>query len=90
MNTEQHLTAWNVVLLYENRTRTDARAVLEVGGQEITGHGEAHHNPYYSDVLRTGDELAAGRALMDLGRELLHVTETDTGMLEGHPVHLKQ
>lgn len=91
VNTEQHLNDWNVVVhLYENRTQTDARAVLMVGGQEVTGHGEAHRNPHDSDVPRIGDELAAGRALLDLGRKLLQATETDIGTLEGHPIHLER
>jgi hypothetical protein len=41
-------------------------------------------------VPRIGDELAAGRALMDLGYKLLRVTEDDIGALEGRPVHLPQ
>lgn len=90
MNTE-HANDWNVVVhLFEDRTRTDAHAVLGVGDRELTGHGEAHRSPYDSDVPRIGDELAAGRALLDLGRKLIQTTETDIGVLEGHPVHLSQ
>lgn len=88
VNTE-HDSDWNVVIhLYEDRTRTDARAVLSVGDRELTGRGEAHRSPYDSDVPRIGDELAVGRALADLGRKLIEATEEDIGVLEGHPVHL--
>lgn len=84
-------TDWEVVVhLAEDRTRTVAHATVAGGGPELTGRGEAHRSPYDSDVPRIGDELAAGRALMDLGYKLLRVTEDDIGALEGHPVHLKQ
>lgn len=87
----EHETDWGVVIhLSEDRTRTIAYATLGNGGPELTGHGEAHRSPYDSDVPRIGDELAAGRALMDLGQKLLRVTEDDIGALEGHPVHLSQ
>jgi hypothetical protein len=86
-----HEGDWQVVVhLDEDRTRTTAHAVLGDGGPALTGHGEAHRSPYDSDVPRIGDELAAGRALMDLGQKLLRVTEEDIGALEGHPVHLNQ
>ena len=87
----EHDNDWGVVVhLSEDRTRTIADAALVNGGPELTGHGEAHRSPYDSDVPRIGDELAAGRALMDLGTKLLRVTEEDIGALEGHPVHLSQ
>jgi hypothetical protein len=90
MDTE-HANDWHVVVhLDEDRTRTTARAVLGEGGPELTGRGEAHRSPYDSDVPRIGDELAVGRALMDLGQKLLRVTEEDIGALEGHEVHLSQ
>jgi hypothetical protein len=84
-----HVNDWHVVIhLQEDRTHTDARAVLTDGDREFVGHGEAHRSPYDSDVPRIGDELAAGRALLDLGQKLVQVTEQDIGMLEGHPVRL--
>lgn len=87
----EHEADWGVVVhLAEDRTRTIAHATLERGGPELTGRGEAHRSPYDSDVPRIGDELAAGRALMDLGYKLLRATEDDIGALEGRPVHLKQ
>jgi len=86
-----HMNDWNVVVhLSEGRARTVARAVVDVGDHEIVGHGEAHRSPYDSDVPRIGDELAAGRALMDLAGKLLRVTEDDIAVIEGRPVHLKR
>lgn len=87
----EHEDDWRVVVhLSEDRTRTTAVATLGPGGPELTGRGEAHRSPYDSDVPRIGDELAAGRALMDLGNKLLRMTEDDIGALEGHPVRLNQ
>jgi hypothetical protein len=83
----EHVNDWHVVVhLYEDRTRTAARAVLSDGDRELVGRGEAHRSPYDSDVPRIGDELAAGRALLDLGQKLIRVTQQDIGILEGHPV----
>lgn len=87
----EHADDWHVTIhLYENRAETGARALLSARGRELRGHGEAHRSPYDSDVPRIGDELAVGRALMDLGRQLLHETEQDIEAVEGHPVHLRK
>lgn len=82
---------WHVTIhLFEDRAQTGARASLSAGNRELVGHGEAHRSPYDSDVPRIGDELAAGRALLDLGRQLLRETEQDIETIEGHPVHLSE
>lgn len=87
----EHTNDWHVTIhLYEDRAETGARAVLSAENRELVGHGEAHRNPYDSDVPRIGDELAAGRALMDLGRQLLRETEHDIEMVMGQPVHLSK
>lgn len=85
----EHGDDWHVTIhLFEARTLTGARAVLTAGHREFTGRGEAHRSPHDSDVPRIGDELAAGRALHDLGRQLLQATEEDIETLDGRPVHL--
>lgn len=87
----EHVNDWHVTVhLFEDRTRTGAVAELSDGGRELTGRGEAHRSPHDSDVPRIGDELAAARALMDLGQKLIRVTEQDIGVLEGHPVRLER
>lgn len=87
----EHTNDWHITIhLSENRAQTDARATLSAGDRELHGHGEAHRSPYDSDIPRIGDELAAGRALMDLGRQLLRETEQDIEIAEGHPVHLSR
>jgi hypothetical protein len=90
MDTE-HANDWHITIhLFEDRTQTGARAVLTAGDRELNGHGEAHRSPYDSDVPQIGDELAVGRALMDLSRQLLRATEGDIEAVQGHPVHLRR
>ncbi|MER5601317.1 DUF1876 domain-containing protein [Streptomyces sp. NPDC002265] len=74
-----HTSEWKVRLhLFEdNDGTTKARLVLDTGTTELTGHGAAHCHPADADVPEIGDELAAGRALTDLARQLLQVAERD-------------
>ncbi|MFB7242043.1 DUF1876 domain-containing protein [Streptomyces populi] len=73
-----HTSEWKCRLhLFEDGGTTKARVVLDTGTAELTGHGTAHCNPADADVPEIGDELAAGRALNDLGRKLLRVAEHD-------------
>ncbi|MCX3059267.1 DUF1876 domain-containing protein [Streptomyces beihaiensis] len=75
-----HTVEWKVRLhLFEEAGTTKARAVLNTGTTEFTGHGAAHRNPADTDVPEIGDEVAAGRALHDLGRQLVDVAERDIG-----------
>jgi len=85
-----HVRRWQVtVFLTEEDGHTSARAVLDAGAQVVTGVGEAQRGPDDDEVPEIGDELAAGRALIDLGRRLVSVTEADIEALEGHPVHVR-
>ncbi len=69
-----HTVEWQVGLyLFEEAGTTKARAVLDTATTRFTGHGDAHRNPADPDVPEIGDELAAGRALNDLGRQLMDV-----------------
>ncbi|MFF5187687.1 DUF1876 domain-containing protein [Streptomyces sp. NPDC000345] len=73
-----HTVEWTVRLfLFEEDDDTKARVVLNTGTTELTGHGAAHRNPADPDVPEIGDELAAGRALHDLGRQLVEVAGRD-------------
>jgi hypothetical protein len=51
--------------------------VLDTGTTALTGHGVAHRDPADMDVPEIGDELAAGRALHDLARQLVDIAERD-------------
>lgn len=73
-----HTVEWKVRLyLFEEEGTTKARVVLETGTTALTGHGTAHRNPGDTDVPEIGDELAAGRALQDLGQRLVGIAEHD-------------
>ncbi|WP_416981318.1 DUF1876 domain-containing protein [Streptomyces sp. T028] len=74
-----HTMEWTVRLhLFEDdEGTTKARLVLDTGSTELTGHGAAHCHPADVNVPEIGDELAAGRALNDLARQLLRAAELD-------------
>lgn len=63
---------WRLHLyLSEHDPATTARIVLDTGDNVLESHAEAHRNPFDTSVPEIGDELAAGRALIALGRRLL-------------------
>jgi hypothetical protein len=73
-----HTADWKAQLhLFGDEGTTRARVVLDTGITSLTGHGVAHRNPADTDVPEIGDELAAGRALQDLGRQLVGAAERD-------------
>ncbi|MGY4742279.1 DUF1876 domain-containing protein [Streptomyces sp. ATMOS53] len=74
-----HTLEWKVRLhLFEDDDgTTQAHLVLDTGTTELTGHGAAHCHPADSNIPEIGDELAAGRALNDLARQVLRVAERD-------------
>lgn len=86
----QHVRTWHAtVFLTEEDGHTSARAVLDAGAQVVHGSGEAQRGPGDVEMPEIGDELAAGRALIDLGRRLVRVTEADIEAIEGHEVHVR-
>lgn len=69
---------WRLNLyLSEHDPDTTARIVLDTGDNVLESCAEARRNPYDSAVPDIGDELAAGRALISLGRELLRAAAGD-------------
>ncbi|MEV0696262.1 DUF1876 domain-containing protein [Streptomyces sp. NPDC050388] len=73
-----HTVEWKVRLyLFEDGRVTRARAVVDTGTTVLTGHGATRRNPADAEVPEIGDELAAGRALQDLGRQLVDIAERD-------------
>ncbi|MEU1273088.1 DUF1876 domain-containing protein [Streptomyces sp. NPDC005799] len=78
-----HTAEWKVRLyLFEEERMTKARVVLDTGTTSLTGHGTAHCSPGDTDVPEIGDELAAGRALHDLARQLVDTAERDIGAVD--------
>ncbi|MFC7240916.1 dsRBD fold-containing protein [Catellatospora aurea] len=58
--------------------RTRAHARLDTGGTAaLRGDGSAARNRFDEEVPEIGDELAAGRALVELGQRLLAQADAD-------------
>ncbi|MFI9647040.1 DUF1876 domain-containing protein [Streptomyces sp. NPDC052040] len=80
---------WSLRLyLSEHDPSTTARVVLDTGDNLLESCAAAHRNPYDMAVPEIGDELAAGRALIALGRKLLRAAAGDieeTGAPEEAP-----
>jgi hypothetical protein len=74
-----HTGQWKVRLdLFEDDDgTTKAHLVLDTGTTALTGRGTAHCHPADTNVPEIGDELAAGRALVDLAHQLLETAERD-------------
>jgi hypothetical protein len=70
---------WNVdVVIGEQDGRTHAEARLNTEDDiMLTGVGDARLNPADEDIPEIGDELAAARALSDLGQRLLMTASAD-------------
>ena len=69
---------------HENRTR--AKSHLEWRGRHFVGVGLARRNPADYNIAEIGDELAAARALSDLGHQLLVMTALDIEVVTHKPV----
>jgi hypothetical protein len=80
---------WTIeVLLDESTERTEAEAIVEVGGERIAGWGRARRNPRDPDIPKIGEELAAARALAELSHRLLERAADAIEAFEGTRVQL--
>ncbi|MGW3496178.1 DUF1876 domain-containing protein [Streptomyces sp. NPDC001020] len=69
---------WTLRLyLSEHDPDTTARVVLDTGDNVLESRAAAHRNPDDTAVPEIGDELAVGRALVALGRQLLQTAAGD-------------
>jgi hypothetical protein len=72
---------WSVdVYIWEDdagRTSAEARLVAEHRALAVIGRGTARVNPHDPEIPEIGDEVAVGRALADLGRNLMSTAEAD-------------
>jgi Domain of unknown function (DUF1876) len=73
------LKRWSVeIYINEDGDDTDVRAVLSTVDRIVAaGSGQARRNPVDRLVPEIGDELAAGRALIDLGHRLVQLAASD-------------
>jgi hypothetical protein len=82
-------TSWHVTVQFvEDDSRTRADAILELRGQRFHGWGQAKRAPADPNVPVVGEELAAARALSDLGHQLVHAAAERIEQFEGRPVSL--
>jgi hypothetical protein len=73
-----HIKQWIVRLdLFEEGDLTKAHAILDTGDATLQSRTSAQRNPHDVLVPEIGDEYAAGRALIDLGNQLLRAGSTD-------------
>jgi hypothetical protein len=78
-----HVTEWSAhVHLFETDSVTQARVTLDTGAAVLTGEGLARRNPTDPLVPEVGDELAVGRALVELGRRLIAAAAEDVSVLD--------
>jgi hypothetical protein len=81
---------WNVeIVIGEHDGQTHAEACLRADDDTVvTGAGKAHLHPADEDIPEIGDELAAARALSDLGHRLLLAAAADIQAVTNEPVRL--
>jgi hypothetical protein len=81
---------WSVdIFVDEDDGRTYAEARLHTGAEtHLVGVGRARLNPADNDIPEIGDELAAARALTDLGYRLLLAAAADISAATGERVAL--
>lgn len=70
---------WGIQIdINEDGKDTHVRAVLTtMNGMIIEGSGHARRNPRDRAVPEIGDELATGRALIDLGHRLVQLANAE-------------
>jgi hypothetical protein len=77
-----HVAQWTAhVHLFETDDVTQARITLDTGANVLTGEGLARRRPGDPLVPEIGDELAVGRALVELGERLVAAAGEDIAAL---------
>ena len=81
---------WTVEIDFdEDDTHTRARARATIRGNEtVISHGDAYRNPRDESRPLIGEEVAAARALIVLGTELLQSAASQIEQVTHHPGHL--
>ncbi|WP_043907566.1 dsRBD fold-containing protein [Kitasatospora griseola] len=68
--------------LFEEDDVTKVHAVLDTGDSRLESRTESHRNPHDRQVPEIGDEYAAGRALIEIGRRLIGSGRADAAANE--------
>jgi hypothetical protein len=82
--------SWHVDIEFSEddvHTHASVRAQLREG-QTMTTTGDAYRNPKDESQPMVGEEIAAARALIALGTELLQAASAQIEKATQHPVHL--
>jgi len=81
---------WHVDIEFdEDETHTHATVRAKRGdGETLTTLGDAYRNPRDSSQPMIGEEIAAARALIAMGTELLQSASSRIEQVTHHPVHL--
>ncbi len=74
-----HTKTWSLRLdiREQDDNLTTVDAALDTGDRTLRSRTTAHRNPQDPPAPEIGDEYAAGRALLELGRQLLHEGTSD-------------
>ena len=77
--TTGHTRTWTLRLdIFEkDEDTTTVHAILDTGDNTLASRTTAHRNPADPPVPEIGDEYAAGRALLALGRQLVDAGAAD-------------
>jgi hypothetical protein len=79
MSGDLHTRTWNVrVDIFEEGDITRVHATLDTGDNRLQSTSASRRDPVDRPVPEIGDEFAAGRALVDLGYQLLRAGNTDS------------
>lgn len=70
----------------EHGDETTARAALDENDRAVHGTGDARRKRTDFDVPDIGEDLAVGRALIDLGTRLIEGAQREIGAVEGRVV----
>jgi nicotinate phosphoribosyltransferase len=74
----EHTAEWKIKLfLFEHDNGSTAQVVLDTGVTTLRGEGHAGQYPDGRAVPEIDTELAAGRALIDLGNRLTQIGTAD-------------
>jgi hypothetical protein len=81
---------WNIEIEFdEDDTHTHATATAQVRNDvTMKARGDAYRNPKDSNQPVVGEEIAAARALIDLGTQLLQTAATRIEHVTHEPAHL--
>lgn len=72
----------------EDEIHTHASARAQIREDTVSTTGDAYRNPKDPGAPMIGEEIAAARALIALGSDLLHAASARIEQSTHHPVHL--